>query len=958
MTSNTMHRVRRIALLVAALGTATLMSQPGWAQLSTATVKGRITAGGSAASATQVQAINKATGFVYRATTAGDGSYVITGLAPGSYEIGIPGSAQRTEVITVNVGETASLDLALPTAGDAAQKIVIIGSVQRADVRTPEVATTVTTEQIENLPQVTRNFLAFADLAPGVNFSLGAGDGMVKVQSGAQNQDNINVFIDGVSQKNYILRGGMSGMDATRGNPFPQSAIAEYKVITQNYKAEFDQVSSAAISAVTKSGTNEFHGEAFWDRTEADWADKTPFEEKAESQGVPRPNAIQNQYGFTVGGPIKQDVAHFFVAYERKEIEEPRQVVAQRTDVIQNVLTQGIVPSLIARQGATTSKFNEDLFLGKIDAQIAPGQRVDFSIRARREDDLIPEDKKLSVPGNEKNRYNEETRVEFRHEWERGDWLFDSRLTWENYLYNPHSQANEPFIKYIVSPTNNKDNAFDFLFVGGSPDNQRREQTAWMLQQDVTYTGLAAHTIKGGVKFKAATFDLSGTSRSVDVLRSLIDNTTGLATVVQTDAALAPVGVSFDDKQFGLYIQDDWQVNRNLELNLGIRWDYEDNMLNDNYVTPADRVAIFSAQDPRDGAPVGQTYGQSLAKGGININDYISTGSSRKAFKNAFQPRLGFSYDLSGNKATVAFGGLGRAYDRTMANHALDELQKNRQPGGEIWMIKNDHDVPYTDQFNIGLRQALGMWNGEVGFMYSHSHNQFNWFGGNRDVNGGWGTQSPIDPLWGSVPGYGTLILGDFVSQAKTQSVYLKLDKPYTKMSGWGVSAVYTYSDGETTNKEWTNDIFNWTYGRSTSGWNPSRDVERHKLVVAGLTDGLLPWGLMVSGKMTLGSGYPRRITDCSKGWSTCVSVEGDSDAFQQVDLGISKDVKLPMGKMVFRADVINVFNKVNYGGWDDWGGGPGNPVNYLGGDNANLGVANGMRGPMRTFKLGLRYTF
>ena len=93
--------------------------------------------------------------------------------------------------------------------------------------------------------------------------------GNVKVQSGAQSQDNINIFIDGVSQKNNILRGGGGALDSTRGNPFPQSAIAEYKVISQNYKAEFDQVSSAAITAVTKSGTNELHGEAFIDHTGA-----------------------------------------------------------------------------------------------------------------------------------------------------------------------------------------------------------------------------------------------------------------------------------------------------------------------------------------------------------------------------------------------------------------------------------------------------------------------------------------------------------------------------------------------------------------------------------------------------------------------------------------------------------------------------------------------------------------
>src|SRR5690606_39633695 len=89
----------------------------------------------------------------------------------------------------------------------------------------------------------------------------------------------INVYIDGVGQKGYTLPGGVGGQDSTRGNPFPQSAIGEYKVITSNYKAEFDQISSAAVVAATRSGSNEFEGSFFWDRTSTDWRTATRSEE-------------------------------------------------------------------------------------------------------------------------------------------------------------------------------------------------------------------------------------------------------------------------------------------------------------------------------------------------------------------------------------------------------------------------------------------------------------------------------------------------------------------------------------------------------------------------------------------------------------------------------------------------------------------------------------------------------
>lgn len=941
----------RMTVLATALASALMASAPASAQLSTATLRGQVMAGGVAGAAgTPVVAINQANGYAYRTTTRADGSYVLTGIAPGAYEIQV--GSQAAEIVTLNVGQTSTVDLNTEGAG-AARRVVITGSASRRDVNTSEVGTVVSRELIERLPQVTRNFLSFADLAPGVRFDVDQ-SGNVTLRSGAQNQDNVNVFIDGVSQKNNILRGGTSGLDSSRGNPFPQSAIAEYKVIAQNYKAEYDQVSSVAITAVTKSGRNELHGDAFWDRTGTSLTDKDPFQKKAEAQGVPRPSSKQQQFGMTLGGPIKKDVAHFFLAYEGKQIDDPRQVVAQNANLLPNA---GVAPGLLARQGPSVSKFDEDLFLGKIDARISDAHMLEATIRVRRETDLVPENRLLSLPGNEVARDNNEDRFDLKHAWTGDNFLNETRIGYEKYTWNPHSSATAPYVKYLVSPSNTANNVREVLIDGGSPNAQFRQQKGYLIQNDFSYTGLDRHALKTGFKIKSITYDLQGTANSVDMYERLIDNVTGQTTTIRFQPAIAPVGVNFTNKQYGLYLQDDWQALPKLELNLGLRYDYEDNMLNDSYVTPADRVAIFGKQDPRAGAPAGQTYAQSLAKGGVNIADYISTGDSRKAFKNAWQPRLGFSYDLKGDGSAVIFGGWGRAYDRAIANHALDELQKNRQPGGEIWMIRNDHKAPYTDQFSLGLRQALGIWNGEAGYTNSRSRNQFNWFGGNRDPQGGWGTQSPIDPLWGSVPGFGTLILGDFISQARAETVYLKMDKPYTRASKWSVAATYTYSDAQTTNKEWTNDIFNWTYGRFANAWNPSTNAEKHRLVVAATSGDILPWGMMLSGKATFGSGLPYRLTDCHTGFSNCVSRKGSGDNFKQVDVGIAKDVAFRYGAITLRADVINLFNSVNYGGYDGWIGGAGSANGY-GGDNPNVGTPNSMGGPMRTLKFSARYAF
>jgi len=978
-TRNTFRRhALATALVLALAGTA-------HAQISTSTIKGQITSDTAVQPGLAVTAVNQANGNTYRTTTLADGTYVLAGLAPGSYEIRVagPGGTVKTQVITVQVGETAAINLVLVGTATQLERVIVTGTAERQGVRDSQVGTNVSQKMIESLPQTTRNFLSSADLAPGVAF-ISDNAGNTKIQAGAQNVDHVNVFIDGVGHKNNILKGGLTGQDSSRGNPFPQSAIAEYKVLTQNYKAEFDQVSSAAITAITKSGTNEFHGGAYVDRTGTNWRTKTPFEQEREAQqGVALPPSRKYEYGASIGGPIVRDQVHFFLAYDGKDIEDSRTVVPRNLNLLPE--GAGIVPSLIGSQGATVDKFTEHLFFGKVDAQLSDEQKLSGSFLVRRESDRLPEDRNLSAPGNDKDRTNDETRFDLKHEWARGAWLSEARAGYEDATWNPQSSSTTPFIKYKVSNslTNQMlNNSRDVLFAGGSPDAQKRGQEGVFISEDLTYTGMPGHTIKGGAKFKDMKYDLSGTAFGVDVVEALIDRVTGqlyfngtvcTGTNVTNNGlnsdqcritrAIPGAAVNFKNNQVGLYIQDDWEINKRLEVNLGVRWDVESNMLNNDYVTPADRVTALHALDTtRYGItpPTGQTYAQSLARGGINVDDYIATGNGRKVYKGALAPRLGASYDLFGDRNTVAFAGFGRSYDRTMANHALDELQKNQQPGGEIWLIHNDFKMPYADQFTLGVRQGFGRWNTEVAVSQVYAKNQFVWFVGNRDPNGGFATQSPIDALHGGPAGYGTLILGDFVGKTKTNSLFAKAEKPYTASSRWGVNIAYTYSDAQTTHQEWNNSIFDFTYGKpGQGGFHPSTLVDKHRVVGAGVID--LPWGITGAAKATWASGNPRRVVDCSSGFGNCVTVEGDAPSFRQVDVGLSKEFAWGIHRFMVRADALNVFDTVNYGFFDDFGGGPvaaGGQANSIGGDNLNLGRPSDIRGDPRTFRLTLSYSF
>ena len=946
-----MNKNRRFKKLTISLAVSMMFAAPAMAQMATATIKGQLTQAGSPATSTiEIIATNKATGFTYRATTNKNGGYVLNGLAPGEYVLSIAGSKEKSQAITVQVGETSTLDLALGSAASSAtQTVQITSSVQRADVINSQVGTSVATIQIEDLPQTSRNFMSFADLAPGVRFQVDPNHGYGTLQSGTADPSNTNVFIDGVSQKNDML-GGMTGTQNSRGNPFPQSAIGEYQVISQNYKAEYDKVSSVALTVVTKSGTNDLHGEVFWDRTGSDMTANSPFQKQSIASGNPVPPFTVNEYGFTLGGPIKEDVAHFFISYEGKDIGQPY------TTVLNSEMPHlGTAASVYSMAGSVTQPMKEDLLFGKVDVQIDSSQRLEISARVRKESDVTMENVPISVLGNTQNEAQSEGRFNVLHAYTGDNFLNEAKFGWEYYHYNPHSDSNTPEIDYFYSTKNTIAGDSQWAQSGGSPNDQSDVQRAYTLQDDLTFTGIAGHNIKGGAKLKALDNELGGTYRLNPVYSELLNNTTGnpilglnssnpTSPYFQTLNPVPITNTDYHDNQFGLYLQDDWEVNGKLELNYGMRWDYESNMLDNGYATPADRVAMLLGLDTRTGAPAGQTYAQSLAKGGININNYIANGSSVTPFKGAFAPRLGFSYDLNGDKQTVFFGGVGRSYDRSISNYAMQEKQNNAAAGGDTYLIdRTDIKMPFSDQFSLGLRQAVGRWNAEGGLTYVDNKNQFQWFNGNRDPNGGTNGNPPFQPYWGSLNGFGNLILGNFGGEDKTSTEYIKIEKPWTKTSGWTFGATLTHSHGETNNSNWTTNNFNWSGGFPGAPFYPDVSVEKWRMVASGLTDGLLPYGIMVSGKLTWGSGLPFQATN----GATNAQFLGTPDQFRQFDLGLSKQTQVWRGNLIFRADILNLFNTVNYGGYNSYDC-----------PTCNYGVPNSMGGPMRTLKMTLRYTF
>ena len=204
----------------------------------------------------------------------------------------------------------------------------VVGSTRLAETRTSEIATVVTQEQVRFLPQDQRNFLNFAALAPGVHVS---NDELKKqVTAGGLDATQINVFIDGVSFKNDILEGGVVGQDSSRGSPFPQSAVEEFAVLTQNYKAEHEKASSAVITAATRSGTNQWTGDLFLFYQDRNLIAQDRF---ARERDLPKPTYERWQPGASLGGPIVRDKLLVFGAYEENRQDRDSQVTLGGTPV-------------------------------------------------------------------------------------------------------------------------------------------------------------------------------------------------------------------------------------------------------------------------------------------------------------------------------------------------------------------------------------------------------------------------------------------------------------------------------------------------------------------------------------------------------------------------------------------------------------------------------------------------
>ena len=994
--------IARGGLVLAALAAAL----PAHAQTTTGSIRGYVRdQNGAGAPSVQVTARNTEMGVTRGATTNAEGFYSFAGVRPGTYSLEVRriGFAAQTRTIVVQIGATTLQDFAL-TANATRVEGVVVTAAAAAETRTSEVATNVTAEQIDKLPTASRNFLELAALAPGVTVSEDRinGTNFRTIQAGGQSANAVNLFIDGTSFKNDLTGGGVAGQDASRGNPFPQSAIQEYRVISQNFKAEYQKASSAIITATTKSGTNEWHGSALVSFQNAGMVQLDSIQRRdkhvADSIGratnspstFKKPPYDRTLTAFSVGGPIIRDKLHLFASYESNLQNRSGRV---NFSGIPTGFAALDTVNLAKYNGTFGSPFREQLIFGKLSTEINDRSSAELSVSNRHETDVRDFDLNKSQQAAVNYRQNV-TVVQAKHNYFVGSWLNEAKVDFSRFQRFP-----EPYTPGIP--------ARNFLFngdhyIGSNRSTQDFRQNRVGLRNDLTYSGfrgLGDHVFKGGASVDFAKYDIYKDNDGTPTFYYTATNngqTYNYATPFQVVYGRGDPNFNKNNTQVGMYLQDDWSPTDRLTFNAGVRWDYESHMMNYDYKTPQNVIDTLTRYNSQLPTP-------------LALDKYVSTGNNRKPFYGAVQPRLGFSYAIDKAQKTTVFGGFGVYYDRTLFDVAVDETQKLSHPSytiqfaprgvaptgsqiawndsyltanratldalvgaagkPEAWLISKDIKVPKSNQYNLGVRQLIGSWATSFTYAAVRGVDQLtlNWANFALNPNGTCCQSFDI-----SQHGFSNFIYSTNDGKTWYDALQVQIDRPYQRATnatiGWGVGLAYTYATRSVQGMDNLGDLFEFPNALgipkhpSTAGNNALSGDEKHRLVTNGIVDLPYLWGTQLSGVLTLGGKYTQDVACpgrfCGNNYERGGFTVPGLFPYKNLNLRLRKDF-LNVGqaqRLGVTFDLFNALNNNNLGCYDT--GSRTIVDNGVTKPNPSFGRANCTVTDARRIQLGAQYDF
>lgn len=975
VVSGGLARLARSSLAAALL--ALCATAGAAAQTTTGSIRGYVRGNeGAAVAGARVQARNTETGLQRNATTTQDGFFTVPGLQPGTYEVSVNqvGYGAQARTVRLLIGQTLDQNFNLTTQPVMLEGVTAVAE-PRAETRTSEVATNVTREQVENLPTPDRNFLGLAILAPGTQLQGDRLDGTRKTfTAGAQNAEQVNVFIDGASYKNDILQGGVAGQDASRGNPFPRNAIREFRVITQNYKAEYQKASSAIITASTQSGTNTWESSAFFNYQPARWIALDTFQladRTANPNTFTRPDFRRYQYGASVGGPVIRDRLFVFGSFERNDQNRGQRVaIAAPTGF-------AALDSINFAQynGLFDQPFRSTLLFGKVSLNQSQHSFFEASWHLRHENDVRDFGGLTSFQSATRFKNDVNTGI-LKHNYVNGDLLNEATVSYQNYTYNP--TPNTPGMV-------NRFYGFGCCAqIGSNVSVQDFSQKRLGLRNDLTWSGLhlgGDHVIKGGGNLDLLNYDV--TKRNSENLRFVYESWWYNFSIPQrVEFQTGDPDFSAKNTQLGLFLQDDWSPTRRLVLNLGVRWDYESHMMNYDYATPRGIVDSLTKYQNRLFIP-------------LNTDRYFTDGNDRHPFMGAIQPRLGFSLALDEEGRTSVFGGWGIFYDRTLFDQSLEESFALQHPsyniqfdttnspgklkwnpaylaGGpavvqqlianqqfntpEVKLLPNDLRPPRAQQFNLGVRHDFGFFQGSAAYTGVRSKNIMTFYWANQNFTCPERSFAVANCFQSTqIPGWGTILLADDQGKTWYDAIQVQLDRPYRSAPGrinWGGGLALTFARRQT---QGFNDLF--SFPNPVDYPKQRRNDEPVRIVGNWVVDLPFAWGMQFSGLLNLGTGTRQDVGgrfDCNND-NTCFEGGGFSPpkysfiiphafAYRNLDLRLRKDFVNVQGTRVgVTADLFNAFNFTNFGCF-----------NVFNRNDQNFGNAGCTISDPRRFQLGI----
>jgi hypothetical protein len=648
----TCRKLERVAMVLLAMLTTQSLVSPLFAQttVGTGSIVGNVTDPSAAViSGASVTITNVATGQVLSLTTNSSGAYNSGALLPGNYKVRVlaQGFSQVDTPVTVLVGNTATVNAKLQI-GQESQVLEVQGSAVRVNTEQATVQGVLNAEQIENLPVNGRNFLALAQLEPGVQIQDGQDldptkGGYSSISFGGRFGRTARIEVDGVDVSDETV--GTTTMD------IPSSGIEEFQLSQSSLDLSNELTSSGAVNVTTRSGTNTIHGEAFGLFRDSSLAAALPT-----PPGLAHPTFQRSQYGGRLGGPIIKNKIFYFLDAERN-------------------LQHGQAPVLVGApfnqfSGDFNSPFTEDNLMAKTDYQPTKWAHAFYRFSYFKNSLLANSGLGFSVYDTKNITRNHVIGLDFST----GNFSHSIRfeyLKFQNQIVDATRGSGLPLASFPLE-----------LQIGGlfTGPNLLAPQSTLQSNHQLKYDGsksLGSHVIRYGFGYNhivgggfGAEFSIApylftnvgnlettfaqtgpfpgGESNPLNYPVEFVELGNGLGYSTSTPAFGYPAG-GLTDNRIGAYVGDSWKVKRNLTVTYGLRYVRDTGRIDSNL--PG--IPQLNALMPGLGNPVKEP----------NLN---------------LAPQLGIAWDPTGQGKTVVRAGIGLFYENAIWNIVLFDTDRQR----------------------------------------------------------------------------------------------------------------------------------------------------------------------------------------------------------------------------------------------------------------------------------------